>query len=311
MCTTHPATHTPFPTPVKVQMDFDADRITYSKQNLLPSLNVDPSTDNGNGNGNVNGNGNGNGNGAPLFPNSNNPNEAGGGFGGGFGAGGGTPQLTASTLLAYTRHFREFLRNYRTVSPTATSGARGGQSSASASSASSSSTSSTFLYRLQLTQMSRRMENYLEVDLSHLGEYDQGLLQGVRDWPEVVMGAFEEGARQALNSLWVTKRKRNGDEGDEGGNSDEEDEQGNEEGNGNGNDGNSNSQNSKEGNNLPIQILLKSTQTPLPLRAITSTHVNTLLKCPGIIISSARIRSKAMLIKLRCSKCNHKAQVRV
>ena len=45
-----------------------------------------------------------------------------------------------------------------------------------------------------------------------------------------------------------------------------------------------------------IQIMLRGNLTPTPLRSIQSHHMNTLLKCPGIIISCARVRPRAMAL---------------
>ncbi|GMI28907.1 hypothetical protein TeGR_g14130, partial [Tetraparma gracilis] len=44
---------------------------------------------------------------------------------------------------------------------------------------------------------------------------------------------------------------------------------------------------------------------PVELRKITSSHVNRLIKTPGIVISATRIRSKAMKLRMTCKDCFH------
>ena len=56
--------------------------------------------------------------------------------------------------------------------------------------------------------------------------------------------------------------------------------------------------------NIPdFQIILLSSQLPQSLRNLTAAHVNTLIKVPGIVISCSKIRAKANVIAVRCTKC--------
>ena len=51
-----------------------------------------------------------------------------------------------------------------------------------------------------------------------------------------------------------------------------------------------------------IQILLKGNLATTPLRAIQSHHIHTLIRCPGIVISSSRLRPKATSLTVRCTR---------
>ncbi|KAH9113604.1 hypothetical protein AeMF1_012236 [Aphanomyces euteiches] len=58
--------------------------------------------------------------------------------------------------------------------------------------------------------------------------------------------------------------------------------------------------------NQPIQIVLKSaTMESLRLRDIHATQVNRLVKVPGIIISTSKVRAKCMSITVQCKNCGH------
>mmetsp|Transcript_4360 Transcript_4360/g.13789 ORF Transcript_4360/g.13789 Transcript_4360/m.13789 type:complete len:622 (+) Transcript_4360:460-2325(+) len=52
-----------------------------------------------------------------------------------------------------------------------------------------------------------------------------------------------------------------------------------------------------------MQIALKSTQTATPLRNLTAEHIGKLIKVSGIIVSASRVKSKAVGIQIRCSRC--------
>ena len=52
-----------------------------------------------------------------------------------------------------------------------------------------------------------------------------------------------------------------------------------------------------------VQVLLRGSLTPTPLGSIQAHHMNSLLKCPGIIISCARVRPRAVGLRIRCAKC--------
>ena len=58
-----------------------------------------------------------------------------------------------------------------------------------------------------------------------------------------------------------------------------------------------------------IQVLLKGNLKPTPLRSIKSEHMNKLLKCPGIVISTSPVKNRAVQLKVRCSSCNEERTV--
>ncbi|RHY38043.1 hypothetical protein DYB38_012542 [Aphanomyces astaci] len=57
---------------------------------------------------------------------------------------------------------------------------------------------------------------------------------------------------------------------------------------------------------LPIQIVLKSAaMESLRLRDVHASQVNRLVKVPGIVISSSKVRAKCMSISVQCKNCGH------
>jgi len=52
-----------------------------------------------------------------------------------------------------------------------------------------------------------------------------------------------------------------------------------------------------------FQIILRSNQVTQSIRTLTAEHANTLIKVPGIIITSSKTRPIATLVCIRCTKC--------
>ena len=50
---------------------------------------------------------------------------------------------------------------------------------------------------------------------------------------------------------------------------------------------------------------------PVELRKITSSHVNKLIKTPGIVISTTRIRSKARKVEIMCKDCGSRKSLEI
>jgi DNA replicative helicase MCM subunit Mcm2 (Cdc46/Mcm family) len=191
---------------------------------------------------------------------------------------------------ALRRHYREFLRNYRQ--------------------------SNRYIYRDRLLRMHRRHhavddanantaagnsgssgdwnpnKSCIHVDLAHVGEYDAALLGQLLKRPGEALPVFEVAAADALRTLSY----RTSDAASTS-NNDEWNEEGEE------NQQQPSSQNEKLFTGNSIQILLRGNITPTPLRSIQSRHMNTLLKCPGIVVSAARSRPRAMCLRVRCGKC--------
>ena len=148
------------------------------------------------------------------------------------------------------RHFREFLRNYR-------SNVR-------------------YVYRDRLLRMNQRGGNFIDVDLSHVAEYDPHLLDLLLTSPNQTLTAFEKAAVDALQMLL---QENIGEVGVENIDVPESSRQ-----------------------SLGIQLLFKGNLAATPLRAIQSHHINTLIRCPGIVISSSRLRPKATSLTVRCTR---------
>jgi len=186
-------------------------------------------------------------------------------------------------LNAVRRHFREFLRNYRQ-----------GQF--------------TYKYRDLLLRMHRRCQGQsdgirkIEIDLAHVGEYDSALLGLLLSQPDDVLPAMELAALDALHTLLYDQQQEQ-----------QQNNQLNETAMANNNDTiDANGETLQAQTNTKdfpttsnIQILLKGNLATTPLRSIKSEHMNKLLKCPGIVISTSPIRSRATQIQLRCSRCLH------
>jgi DNA replication licensing factor MCM5 len=153
---------------------------------------------------------------------------------------------------------------------------------------------------------------YIYIDLAHVGEYDAALLGQLLNRPGESLPVMEMAAADALRTLLYVNHNHNnggaGNDGNAGGGGGDTEEGADGEADATATGGNSNSNN----NNLTpqqlfggtsIQILLRGNLTPTPLRSIQSHHMNSLLKCPGIIVSCARVRPRAMALRIRCAKC--------
>ena len=149
---------------------------------------------------------------------------------------------------------------------------------------------------------------YIYVDLAHVGEYDAALLGQLLNRPGEALPIMEMAAADALRTLLHAVHRSSVSAS--GGTGTELEGDGEGMGGEGGTDGAATS--GTANNNLTpqqlfggnsIQIMLRGNLTPTPLRSIQSHHMNTLLKCPGIIISCARVRPRAMALRIRCAKC--------
>jgi DNA replication licensing factor MCM5 len=147
------------------------------------------------------------------------------------------------TGSAARSRFREFFRNFRQ--------------------------GNVYIYRDALVRHWDRKEFYIEVELGHVNEYDEVLLQSLQTRPTEILPFFEAGAKDALK-LFLTL----------------------------------NSANEVNQSTIPdFQIILKSNENTQSLRNLTAEHVNRMIKVPGIVISCSRLQVKATVIVLRCTKC--------
>jgi DNA replication licensing factor MCM5 len=138
----------------------------------------------------------------------------------------------------------------------------------------------------------------LDIDISHLGEYDVSLLGQLRDHPAAILPELEKAASDALDTLLYDLRtegqRQHTDETRTNIYEDEIDR--------------TFSVNPRN-NNFPdnpswlIQILLKGNLAMTPLRSIQSSHINKLIQCPGIVISATPIQVRAVQLTIRCHRC--------
>lgn len=141
----------------------------------------------------------------------------------------------------------------------------------------------------------------LEVDLAHIGDYDASMFGFLLSQPARILPAMEKAALDALKSLLydVSNRQETNLE-----DSQEDDEDG------------ENTPAATEGasskdkeieellSGVSIQVLFKGNLKPTSLRSIKSEHMNKLLRCPGVVISTSPVKNRAVQLFLRCSNCN-------
>jgi len=189
-----------------------------------------------------------------------------------------------------------------------------------------------FLYREKLLRMHRRLGNStntnndhisnkakLQVDLSHLEEYDAALLGFLMNQPAQMLPSMEQAASDALNSLLYDMHKANAhanneNNAEEGENQDgdnvfmsntQTDENDNPNAPSNTSGENNHNHNNNNDVDFHIQILLHGNLKLTPIRQIKSEHMHSLLKCPGIVISTSPVKSRAVQLAVRCHTCGH------
>jgi DNA replication licensing factor MCM5 len=144
----------------------------------------------------------------------------------------------------------------------------------------------------------------IDIDMSHIGEYDPSLLGYLLNFPAKTLPCFETAAVDALSTLLYEQK----DDGDDLNNNNDpmiDDTTGNQTHILNTTTGNSDDNYSMMLlSGLQIQILLKGKLRPTPLRSIKSEHMNRLLRCPGIVISTSPVKIRAVKLTVRCPKCN-------
>lgn len=147
--------------------------------------------------------------------------------------------------------FREFIRNYREEK------------------------NQIFPYRVQLMERYRRDENFIKVDLEDLGNYDEKLLDVLREKPKAFLPVFESAAKQALIQTIPNYNPE------------------------------------VDGPLADIQVILRSNEVPRPLRALAASDVNKLMVVPGIITAAHRSFSKITMQKMSCTKCDRSIEIDV
>lgn len=139
----------------------------------------------------------------------------------------------------------------------------------------------------------------LQVDLAHIGEYDASMLGYLLNQPAHILPALENAASDALKSLlYERKYPASADDLDKLDEDMLDATQETQE-----LDPTENSVSEALLAGVRIQILLQGSLQPTPLRSIQSQHMNRLLKCPGIVISTSPVKNRATTLKVRCSRC--------
>jgi DNA replication licensing factor MCM5 len=146
----------------------------------------------------------------------------------------------------------------------------------------------------------------LEIELSHVGEYDAALLGFLLNQPAFILPSLETAAADALGTLLydMHRTNNNNDTQDDTQDNplDQTQDTANPDNNNNNNTANADAESLVAG--IRIQILLKGNLKATPLRSIKSEHMNRLLKCPGIVISNSPVKNRAIQLTVRCSRCN-------
>ena len=167
--------------------------------------------------------------------------------------------------MAVRRHFREFLRNYHHKDHQ-------------------------YVYRKKLLQMHRRQLRCIELDLSHLREYDAALMDYVLSQPNTVLPFMELACIDALQTLLLDNTSTTTTTATTDDPVLPEDQQ--------------------QQQQQPVQLLIRGNTSVTPLRSIQSQHMNQLVKVRGIVISAAKVRSRATKVALACTKCAHRTYVK-
>jgi len=129
---------------------------------------------------------------------------------------------------------------------------------------------SIFPYRDQLLQNLRKNKHVLEINLEDLNNFESGLQDLLQEKPGTYLPQFELAANAFAKETWQAM-----------------------------------------GDDQPpdIQVTLKSRQDAMSLRNINASHVNRLVKVPGIVISAGRTRPKAQIVNLKCRNCGHSRMI--
>jgi DNA replication licensing factor MCM5 len=188
-----------------------------------------------------------------------------------------------------------------------------------------------YIYRNRLLKMYHRQQQRdaggggtsssnqakIQVDIAHVGEYDLSLVNYIRNHPITTIPVLEVAASDALQTIVYSSqnkttsnsnsnRHRNLDDRD----SDDEDDIDIDADNTTGTRNNTMAEDDvdvqhliKNGTRLRIQVLLVGNIKYTSLRHIQSQHINRLLHCPGIVISTSPVKYRATHLTIRCSRC--------
>ncbi|KAI9105792.1 MCM2/3/5 family-domain-containing protein [Phlyctochytrium arcticum] len=123
-----------------------------------------------------------------------------------------------------------------------------------------------FIYRDQLRQNLVIGQYFLEVDLSHLVQFDEDVGNGVKERPAEYLPLFEDAIKEvAKQSGYYTGK---GDVPD-------------------------------------CQVMLLSNAHPVPIRSLDALSISKLVRVSGIIISASTLSAKATYVHIMCRGCRH------
>ncbi|XP_055335187.1 DNA replication licensing factor mcm5-like [Paramacrobiotus metropolitanus] len=125
-----------------------------------------------------------------------------------------------------------------------------------------------YKYRDELRRRYILGQYYLDVDMSHLFQYDEGLSEKLTKFPADYLPKFEEAAKDVADE--ITRPRPAGEEQME-----------------------------------EIQIMLYSSAKPIKLRDVKSSYITQFVKVHGIIISASGIRVRPTSVTLECTGCGY------
>ncbi|KAI0044377.1 MCM-domain-containing protein, partial [Auriscalpium vulgare] len=130
-----------------------------------------------------------------------------------------------------------------------------------------------FVYRDKLRANLLLKHYSLEVDLRHVGLFNDELAHAIQDKPADVLPLFENAATKASRSILFPLASANDDA-------------------------------DSPTQNIPkIQISIKSGLNLLQFRELTANTMNKLVRIPGIVISASVLSSRATKLHLQCRSC--------
>ncbi|ESK98508.1 dna replication licensing factor mcm5 [Moniliophthora roreri MCA 2997] len=133
-----------------------------------------------------------------------------------------------------------------------------------------------FIYRDKLRGNLLLKEHILEVDLRHVGLYNEELAYAIQERPADILPLFENAATRAARSILFPRV------------------------------GGADAEAMKEAAEIAIskvQITLRSGMNMLQFRDLTADRMNKLVRIPGIVISASVLSSRATKLHLQCRAC--------
>ncbi|KIY51314.1 MCM-domain-containing protein [Fistulina hepatica ATCC 64428] len=131
-----------------------------------------------------------------------------------------------------------------------------------------------FIYRDNLRANLLLKQHVLEVDLRHVGMYNDELAHKIQDTPAEVLPLFEEAATKAAHTILFPLA------------------------------GQSEAGASAAVESVPkVQITIRSGLNMLQFRDLTADTMNKLVRVPGIVISASVLSSRATKLHLQCRSC--------